>query len=89
MPARPPSSASPVRESGSQESGARMSAKISLASRGTAQSPVNHRGKSSSGLLLAGKSVKRPSSMSKSMHSLHVVVCRFNESRGGGNLNLV
>ncbi|XP_031365356.1 uncharacterized protein LOC102681552 [Apis dorsata] len=40
-----------------------MSAKISLASRGTAQSPVNHRGKSSSGLLLAGKSVKRPSSM--------------------------
>lgn len=43
-----------------------MSAKISLASRGAAQSPVNHRGKASSGLLLAGKSVKRPSSMSKS-----------------------
>ncbi|XP_043518024.1 uncharacterized protein LOC122532903 [Frieseomelitta varia] len=41
-----------------------MSAKISLAGRGAAQSPVNHRGKASSGLLLAGKSaVKRPSSM--------------------------
>ncbi|XP_033298854.1 dual specificity protein phosphatase 10 isoform X1 [Bombus vosnesenskii] len=40
-----------------------MSAKISLANRGAAQSPVNHRGKASSGLLLAGKSVKRPSSM--------------------------
>ncbi|XP_029053145.1 dual specificity protein phosphatase 10-like isoform X1 [Osmia bicornis bicornis] len=39
-----------------------MSAKISLAGRGTAQSAVNHRGKASSGLLLAGTSVKRPSS---------------------------
>ncbi|CAK9822553.1 Dual specificity protein phosphatase 10 [Anthophora retusa] len=40
-----------------------MSAKISLAGRGAAQSPVNHRGKASLGLLLAGTSVKRPSSM--------------------------
>ncbi|XP_017758755.1 PREDICTED: dual specificity protein phosphatase 10-like isoform X2 [Eufriesea mexicana] len=40
-----------------------MSAKISLAGRAAAQSPVNHRGKASSGLLLAGTSVKRPSSM--------------------------
>ncbi|XP_076284354.1 uncharacterized protein LOC143210931 isoform X1 [Lasioglossum baleicum] len=63
----------PVRESGSQESAtataaaaaaiARMSAKISLAGPNAAQSAVNHRGKASSGLLLAGKSVKRPSSM--------------------------
>ncbi|XP_076638108.1 uncharacterized protein LOC143350132 [Colletes latitarsis] len=40
-----------------------MSAKISLAGPCTAQSAVNHRGKPSSGLLLAGTSVKRPSSM--------------------------
>ncbi|XP_053986491.1 dual specificity protein phosphatase 10 [Hylaeus volcanicus] len=39
-----------------------MSAKISLAGRTAAQSAVNHRGKPS-GLLLAGTSVKRPSSM--------------------------
>ncbi|CAL7949511.1 unnamed protein product [Xylocopa violacea] len=37
-----------------------MSAKISLAGRGAAQSPVNHRGKASSGLLRAGPSAKRP-----------------------------
>ncbi|XP_015440181.1 PREDICTED: dual specificity protein phosphatase 10-like isoform X1 [Dufourea novaeangliae] len=40
-----------------------MSAKISLAGASTAQSAVNHRGKPSSGLLLAGTAVKRPSSM--------------------------
>ncbi|KAG7202974.1 hypothetical protein KM043_010110 [Ampulex compressa] len=50
----------PVRESGSST---RMSAKISLAGRAAAQSTVNHRGKPSSGLLLAGTSVKRPLSL--------------------------